>query len=120
MWSSLKSLVNCFQKMKIPGFPSLLCPDCGGTVSAVEEELDVGDVFLMLFGDWPFWLMFLACSALGIWSPLAAVIALAFVLAIWAAWKRAKSTYKCEVCEKRFSFDAAKAGGRGCATNRRE
>ena len=63
----------------------------------------VAAVFLLPFvAEIPFWIIFLVCSALGMWHWLAGVTAFATVCLTFFAYKQHRAELRCQVCHKTF------------------
>ena len=80
-------------------YPSLRCRVCNGTsLQRLPREWEGGDYLWVLFADWPFWLLFGLCVALGIRNWVAGLVAFAGVIYLYSAWSRTRSRFKCRNC----------------------
>jgi hypothetical protein len=62
-------------------YAPLHCRVCnGGSLQRLPRELEGGDFAWLLFDDWPFWLLFGLCVALGVRNWAAGVIAFVGVI----------------------------------------
>jgi hypothetical protein len=85
-------------------FAERYCPVCGGAVSQLNREMDGTDVAAMLVADWPFWLLFGLCSALGLWHWAAGAVAAAVSLVIFFAYGRSRARFRCKPCDQTFGY----------------
>ena len=85
-------------------FGERYCPLCRGNVSRVEPEFDAGDFFALLVADWPFWILFGICSAIGMIDWLAGAIAGAVSLVLVLLYIRYRSRYRCKACSRSFTY----------------
>ena len=83
-------------------FAERRCPVCGGPVTKEPRKTDGGDVAMMAIPELPFWVLFGLCTVVGAWDWIAAGIGFLGVGAIFLAYGRSRSRYKCRPCESVF------------------
>jgi hypothetical protein len=80
-------------------YPQLRCRGCNGSsLQKLPREMEGGDFLWMFFGDWPFWLLFGLCLALGMRNWAAGLVAFGIVIYLYFAWSRTRSGFKCRDC----------------------
>jgi hypothetical protein len=85
-------------------FASRYCPVCRGPVKKLSPGMDGADVAVSFVADWPFWILFGLCSAIGMWQWAAGLVAVLGLLAVAFAYVRSRARYKCEKCDRSYGY----------------
>jgi hypothetical protein len=80
------------------------CPTCRGAVARIHRSFDTGDFVATMVADWPFWIVFLVCSAIGMVSFIAGAIAFVGAAAVAVAYVRARAQFRCTPCRRTFGI----------------
>ncbi len=86
-----------------PSNSPLCCPACRGPVVEHRRELSAQERAAFFFADLPFWILFGACVAIGMWQWLAGAVGFAVTLFIFYRWHQGRTRFRCFACDKSFS-----------------
>ena len=90
-------------------YPRLHCRVCNGsTLQRLPRTLEAGDYAFIVFADWPFWLLFTLCAALGVRNWIGGVIAFIGVAYLYSAWSRTRCSFKCRDCQTITRYEDAR------------